>query len=140
MAITPYLLYEDVAAALDWLAGAFGFEEELRFTEPGGTVSHAEMATGGGRIMLGHPGPDYRSPERSGQLHSFLHIDLDDVDRHYQRAVAAGARIIEEPQDKEYGSRSYRCLDPEGHRWDFGQQIREVRPEEWGATSAGQPR
>lgn len=135
--LTPYLLYEDAAAALEWLSGAFGFKETLRFTDAQGRVTHAEMDTGGdGHLMLGEPGGGYRSPRRAGHLNGFLHVLVDDVDAHFERASAAGATIVAGPEDKEYGTRSYRAEDPEGHRWDFATVIREVEPEDWGATRA----
>jgi PhnB protein len=132
--VTAYLLYEDVATALDWLSRAFGFKETLRFADPDGQVTHAEMDTGGGEFMLGQPGAGYQSPKRSGHHNAFLHVAVDDVDAHFERARAAGATILSEPEDKEYGLRGYRSEDPEGHRWDFATQLREVEPEEWGAT------
>ena len=61
--ITPYLLYEDVAAALDWLTKAFGFRERMRMPGPDGAVTHAEMELAGGVIMLGHPGAGLPKPE-----------------------------------------------------------------------------
>ena len=64
--VTPYLLYEDVPAALEWLSKAFGFRERLRFTAEDGTVNHAEMQLADGVIMLGDPGEEYRNPKRSG--------------------------------------------------------------------------
>jgi len=135
--VTPYLLYEDVAAALDWLSGAYGFKETLRFTDANGRVSHAEMDAGaGGQFMLGEPGGGYRNPRRSGHRNAFLHVLVEDVDAHCERARAAGAAIVSEPADKEYGLRTYRSEDPEGHQWDFATLLREVRPEEWGAVSA----
>jgi PhnB protein len=62
--ITPYLLYEDVPAALQLLSNAFGFKERLRFTADDGTVNHAEMELGDGVFMMGDPGPQYRGPRR----------------------------------------------------------------------------
>jgi uncharacterized glyoxalase superfamily protein PhnB len=56
--ITPYLLYEDVDAALDWLIGAFGFTERVRMKGPDGKANHAEISIGDGVVMMGHPGPD----------------------------------------------------------------------------------
>ncbi|HEY3263283.1 MAG TPA: VOC family protein [Pseudonocardiaceae bacterium] len=133
--ITPYLLYEDAAAALDWLSSAFGFKETLRFTDDNGRVTHAEMDAGaGGQFMLGEPGAGYHNPLHTRHHHSFLHVLVDDVDAHFERARAAGAGIVAELGDKEYGTRSYQAADLEGHRWDFATQIREVEPEEWGAT------
>jgi uncharacterized glyoxalase superfamily protein PhnB len=136
--ITPYLLYEDAAAALTWLSTAFGFKETVRFTADTGRVTHAEMDAGGGaQLMLGEPGDDYRNPRHAGHHNCYLHVTVDDVDAHCERARAGGATILTEPEDKEYGERSYRCEDLEGHRWFFGTQVREVQPEEWGATRAG---
>ena len=134
--VTPYLLYEDVAAAIDWLGHAFGFEERLRFTDDGGAVTHAELALGGGEIFLGHPGPDYRSPKRLGGFTQLTHVYVEDVDAHHARAVEAGATINGELQDTPYGDRRYDAEDLEGHRWSFAQVLRELAPEEWGATVA----
>jgi PhnB protein len=61
--ITPYLLYEDVDAAVDWLVDAFGFTERLRMKGPDGKANHAEVKFGDGVVMLGNPGPDYQNPE-----------------------------------------------------------------------------
>ncbi len=55
---------------------------------------------------------------------------MDDVDGHYERAKAAGAKIVEELADQFYGDRRYRAEDPEGHQWAFGQHVRDVPPEE----------
>jgi PhnB protein len=132
--VTPYVLYEDVAAAIDWLSRAFGFEERLRFTDDGGAVTHAELTIGDGEVFLGHPGPDFRSPKRLGAFTSLVHVYVDDVDAHHARAVAAGAPIHTELHDTPYGDRRYDTEDLEGNRWSFAQLLREVEPEEWGAT------
>jgi PhnB protein len=65
-AVTPYLYYEDVAAAMAWLAQAFGYRDRLRMTNDDGSIAHAEMERGDAVIMLGTPGPDYRNPKRLG--------------------------------------------------------------------------
>jgi PhnB protein len=135
--ITPYLLYEDVAGALDWLAEAFGFEEVLRHEGPDGSVNHAEMRVGGESIMMGDPGPDYRNPKRLGTRTSQLYVMVDDVDAHYERAKAAGAEISKELTAEDYGHRRYDACDPEGQLWSFAQAVREVPADEWGATTAG---
>ena len=135
--ITPYLLYEDVDRALDWLARAFGFEERLRFTGEAGYVNHAEMRLGEAVIYLGDPGDHYKKPKRLGQETVGLYVLVEDVDAHYERAKAAGAEILAEPEDQEYGDRRYTAQDPEGHHWYFAQQIRVTDPEEWGATVTG---
>jgi uncharacterized glyoxalase superfamily protein PhnB len=135
--ITPYLLYEDVDGALDWLRRAFGFKETLRFTAPEGYVSHAEAWLGEAQIYLGDPGEQYKNPKRLGQETVGLYVLVDDVDAHYERAHAAGAEILAEPEDQEYGDRRYTARDLEGHHWFFAQPIRQVEPEEWGATVSG---
>lgn len=134
--ITPYLLYEDVASALDFLSRAFGFEETLRYTGSEGYVNHAEMRLGDGTIFLGDPGDDYRNPKRLGQETVGVYVYVDDVDALHERARAAGAEITEEPVDQDYGDRRFAARDPEGHVWWFATAIRQVAPEEWGATRA----
>ena len=113
--ITPYLLYEDAGAAIEFLVEAFGFTERLRFTDEDGRVTHAELSLGDGSIMLGAPGGDFRSPKRSGPAPSALvHVYVEDVDTHFAHARDAGATILSEPEDKPYGDRSYGVEDPEG--------------------------
>ena len=134
--ITPYLLYEDVAGALDFLARAFGFEEQLRYTGPEGYVNHAEMRIGDGVIYMGDPGEDYRNPAHLGVRTQMVCVSVDDVDTMFERAKDAGADISEEPTDQAYGERRFMARDPEGHAWSISQTIGEVAPEDWGATPA----
>jgi uncharacterized glyoxalase superfamily protein PhnB len=133
--IAPYLLYKDVGAALEWLSAAFGFEERLRYAGEDGVVTHAEMTFEDGVIMMGDPGPDYRGPTELGALTAQVHVYVDDVDAHYERAKAAGATIVSEPQDQTYGDRRYDAKDPEGQLWSFAQCLRDVPAEEWGAVN-----
>lgn len=135
--ITPYLLYKDVAAALDYLASAFGFKEVLRYTGEQGYVNHAEMRIGDARIFMGDPGEQYRNPADLGQETVGIYVLVDDVDAHFAVAKAAGVEILEEPTDQEYGERRYTARDPEGHHWFFAQPTHAVEPEEWGAVAAG---
>ncbi len=135
--VTPYLLYEDVAGALDWLREAFGFEEVLRFASEEGEINHAEMRIGGESVYLGDPGGDYRSPKRLGTRTAMVHVYVDDVDAHYLRAKAAGAAIELEPTDQPYGDRRYDAYDLEGQLWSFARRGRAIPPEEWGATVSG---
>jgi PhnB protein len=134
--VTPYLLYEDVPGALDWLTKAFGFTERLRFAGSDGVVSHAEMTLGDGVIMLGFPGADYRNPKRLGGATQVVNVYVDDVDEHFARAKGEGATIIEEVEDQVYGDRRYIADDPEGHRWTFAQHVRDVAPEDWRGSGA----
>jgi uncharacterized glyoxalase superfamily protein PhnB len=128
--ISPYLYYEDVGGALQWLARAFGFRERLRLPGDDGTVRHAEMEFGGGVVLLGCPGPDYRNPRRLGRPTQSLYVYVDGIDAHFERARRAGATIVEEPGDQPYGDRRYGVDDPEGHRWYFAERVRDVAPED----------
>jgi uncharacterized glyoxalase superfamily protein PhnB len=132
--VFPYLLYEDCTMMLDWLTRAFGFEEKLRYSDESGTITHAEMDVGGGSIFMGDPGDDYRSPKSSGGWPAQVQVYVDDVDSHYERARAAGAEIRKDLEDTPYGDRRYDAYDAEGHLWMFSTHVRDVPPEEWGAT------
>lgn len=129
--VVPMISYEDGAAAMDWLAEAFGFGEISRLIGPDGELSHGEMETGAGMIMLATPTPHYQSPKRHRQtceaaerwLDSPWIIDgvmvyVEDVNAHYERAKAAGAVILSEPKS-DFPGRRYRAEDLEGHRWMF---------------------
>jgi len=127
--VIPYLLYEDGVAAIEFLAKAFDFREGTRTTGSGGGM-HAELevAPDGGRIYLGQPLEEFGNPSVVGKT-SFVYVVVDDVDNHHKRAKSAGARIIEEPTDQDYGHRRYGCVDPQGHEWYFAQPIAEDTPD-----------
>jgi uncharacterized glyoxalase superfamily protein PhnB len=134
MTITPYLLYSDCAAALEFLSRAFGFQEVLRYVGEAGYINHAEMTLGGARIFMGDPGEHYRNPKQLGQETVGIYVYVDeDVDELSERARAAGAQIVEEPSDQDYGERRFTAVDLEGHMWFFANAIRDVAPEDWGA-------
>ena len=125
MAITPYLLYEDVGGALKFLTKAFGFRKHgTQMRGPDGKINHAAMQLGDDLIMMGRPGADYRNPKRLGQATQSLYVNVEDVDKHFERARKAGASILEEPTDTLYGHRRYGAADPEGHQWYFAREIR----------------
>ncbi len=95
-----------------------------------GRVNHAEVALADGVVMLGCPGPDYQSPKRTGHSHAYVHLYVDDVDAHFEKAKAAGAKILLQPEDQFYGDRRYSAEDPEGHQWFFAQHVRDVAPKD----------
>ena len=124
MTITPYLYYEDVAAAQQWLADAFGFEREgVAMTDVSGRVVHAAMRFRDGIIMMGHPGSDYRNPRRLGGATQSLYVIVESADAQFERAKAAGASVLEEPNDTEYGHRRCGFRDAEGHHWYFASEL-----------------
>jgi PhnB protein len=120
--VTPYLLYEDAAAAIEFLQRAFGFQEIRRMTSPDGRVGHAEIRLGEGEVHLGQP-DEPTSPRRLGGATVLLYVVVEDVDAHFARAKAAGAEIIDAPEDQDYGDRRYAARDPEGHVWYFAQPL-----------------
>ena len=117
--IIPYLIYRDVGAALDFLCVAFGFKEEARHGTPSGGM-HGEASFQGQLVMLGQGGREHslKTPKDVGGATMGVFIYLDDVDKHYTVAKAAGAEIVHPPKDVEYG-RTYSAVDPEGHPWFF---------------------
>lgn len=127
--ITPHLFYDDVAAAIDWLVKAFGFDIRLRMTDKNGAVVHGEVELEDSLIMLGLAAEveAWESPRTlGGRVSQRLYVFVDDVDAHFERAVGAGAKIIREPADQFWGDRVYECIDPEGHRWKFAQHLWDV--------------
>jgi uncharacterized glyoxalase superfamily protein PhnB len=112
--------YRDAMAAIDFLERAFGFERGDVHQGDDGTVHHAELRFAGEWIMLGSTsdGSDGRLAVETGP--ASVYIVVDDPDAHYERAVAAGAEIIRELTDEDYGSRGYTARDPEGNVWSFG--------------------
>jgi len=128
--ITPYLYYEDLDAAVDWLVASFGFRERFRMKGPDGKANHAEVELGDGVVMMGNPGPEYQSPKRHGRPSHLVYVYVDDVDKHFAAAKEAGAKVLEEPKDQFYGDRNYSAEDPEGQQWNFATHVRDVAPED----------
>jgi uncharacterized glyoxalase superfamily protein PhnB len=134
--VVPFIGYEDAAAAIDWLERAFGFVEDrsARYEEDG-TITHAEVDVGGARIYLSTPS-GYANPLRMREESELArsaydnpwvidghYVEVNDVDAHCERARAAGATILREPEDPGVGARIYSAEDLEGHRWMFGQPV-----------------
>jgi uncharacterized glyoxalase superfamily protein PhnB len=107
--------YRDAMAAIDFLERAFGFERGDVHAGEDGTVHHAELHFDGEWIMLGSARDDAFS---GGPTTTY--VVVDDPDAHHDRAVAAGAEIVRELNDTDYGSREYGARDPEGNVWSFG--------------------
>ncbi len=120
--IYPTLSYDDAPAAIEWLCRAFGLTKRLVVPGPDGTVMHSELSLGPGVIMVSSSRPDKGrvSPRSLPAVHQALCVRIDDPDAHYVRAKAAGAAILQELRDEEYGSRGYMAKDPEGNHWYFG--------------------
>lgn len=121
--VIPFIRYEDALAAIDWLERAFGFQRHA-VHEEGGRVVHAELTFGGGMFMIGstQEGPNMaRTPRQlGGETTGGMYVVVDDADAAFERAKAAGAEVLREPTDQDYGSRDFSVRDPEGFVWSLG--------------------
>jgi uncharacterized glyoxalase superfamily protein PhnB len=131
--VVPMIAYENGPAAMDWLVKAFGFKELDRRVEDG-RLTHGELDTGGGVVMLATPSVHYHGPKKhrdecrvARSWHDVPYIidgvlvSVDDVASHFERAKAAGAVILSPLEEGREGKR-YRTEDLEGHRWMFMQK------------------
>jgi uncharacterized glyoxalase superfamily protein PhnB len=128
MSIYVTLRYDDARAAINYLTGTLGFVEQHVFTADDGSVGHAELSFGDGVVMLGtrRGTPDTFD---TGRAVVYLALDsAEQVDAHHDRAVAAGAQVVQELVDQPYGSREYAVRDPEGNIWSIGSYRPQVKP------------
>ena len=124
-AVTPYLIVEDAAGDLDFLARAFGAVERTRIPMGEGLIGHAEVDIGGSVVMLSDAAPpDF--PVTSSQIHLYV----EDVDAVYAQAVTAGATAKDEPSDQFYGDRISRVVDPSGNTWSIASHVEDVDMDE----------
>ncbi|KGI77722.1 VOC family protein [Oleiagrimonas soli] len=124
--LMPCLRYRDARAAIAWLGKAFGFREHAVHADDNDGIEHAELVLGRGMVMLGSVRDnDYGSQvlqpdEASGRNTQSIYVVVADCRAHYERACAAGAEIVLDYEEKDYGGAGYTCRDPEGHLWSFG--------------------
>lgn len=121
--IHPVLYYDNAAAAIEWLQKAFGFRCRFSVTDEDGRIEHSELSLGTGVVMVSSSRRTDRrlSPLSLPEgLSGALSVCVADPDSHHRTAVAAGARIVRQLQDEEYGARGYMAADLEGHLWYFG--------------------
>jgi PhnB protein len=124
--IYPRLAYRDEVAALEFLTKAFGLVErrESRMEHPDGTLAWLEL--GDGVVMIGRAGEErhgLHSPLETGVPTAMVNAYVHDIDAHYRRAAAEGARIVTPLEDMFWGDRRYEALDLEGHRWHFAERM-----------------
>jgi uncharacterized glyoxalase superfamily protein PhnB len=129
--VLPHIVYKDLPAAIAWLTGAFGFIEHYRYGDP---LSGAQVRLGDAWMMLNAAKPGYRSPSDLGYGTQCLTVFVDDVEAHFARAKAAGARIVEDLHETAYGELQYGVDDSEGHHWLFSRHAHDVSPDAWGAV------
>ena len=125
--VTPYLVMDDSAAAIEFYRKVFGALELFRF-EHEGRIGHAELQIGDARIMLSDAWPEYgyRSAREIGATPVSLMLYVPNVDEVFARAIAAGATERSPVQDQFYGDRSGNLTDPFGHQWTIGTHVEDV--------------
>src|SRR5206468_618200 len=125
---TPYLIIQGAAKAIDFYKQAFGATEVLRLADPSGKVGHAEIKIGDSIIMLAdeHPEMGHRGPLALGGTPISILLYVKDVDAQFNRAIAAGAKVLRPLQDQFYGDRNGTVEDPFGHKWSLATHKEDV--------------
>ena len=124
--VVPCMRYRDAPAAIEWLGSTLGFETQLVVSNDDGTVAHAQLSFGNSMIMLGSVfdteyGRLMKQPsEIGGFVTQSTYLVVNNADLVYGRALEAGAKILLDIKDEEYGGRGFTCRDPEGHVWSIG--------------------
>ncbi|MDB5800808.1 MAG: hypothetical protein JWL63_1747 [Rhodocyclales bacterium] len=125
--IIPCLRYRDAPAAIEWLCKAFGFEKHAVYPNADGTIAHAQLSFGNGMIMLGsvQNGSDWgqliKQPDEIGGAETQSpYVVVANADLVHAQAKAAGAQIVIDIKDEDYGGRGFTCRDLEGRLWNFG--------------------
>jgi uncharacterized glyoxalase superfamily protein PhnB len=128
--ITPHLVVSRVADAIAWYTQAFGAHELLRNAAPDGvSIMHSELLLGDSRFFVvdEFPGAAF-SPRSLGGSSVTLHLYVEDVDRLFARAIAAGATVLMPVADQFWGDRYGMLTDPFGHRWSIASRIEDLSP------------
>ncbi|MBK9026956.1 MAG: VOC family protein [Propionivibrio sp.] len=130
--VTPYLSIKGAADAIEFYKQALGANELFRMAMPSGDIGHAEIMIGNSRIMLADPCEEFnfRSPKVLGGSSVGLHVYVEDVDKLFAQAVAAGAKVVKPLQDQFYGDRGGTLEDPFGHVWFLATHKEDLAPEE----------
>jgi uncharacterized glyoxalase superfamily protein PhnB len=124
--VIPALRYRHAKAAIEWLCDVLGFEKQLVVPGEDGTIVHAQLSFGNGMVMLGTVRQSVfdrfmKQPEEIGGAETQSpYLIVDDADAVYEKAKAAGAEMVIEIKDEDYGGRGFSCKDPEGHLWNVG--------------------
>jgi PhnB protein len=141
-AVSPHLVVDDAAAAIDFYVKAFDATEMGRVPGPDGRLVHAAVRINGSLVMLADDFPEMcggksMTPKSLGGTPVTIHLTVTDVDAKFQRALDAGATQVTELADQFWGDRYGVVADPFGHQWSLGQPVREVTPEEIQAAMSG---
>lgn len=138
-ALSPHLVVDNAAAAIDFYVKAFDAEELGRVPRPDGKLIHAAVRINGFLVMLADDFPEVNggksmTPKALGGTPVTIHLTVTDVDAKFQQALDAGATVVMPLEDQFWGDRYGAVEDPFGHRWSLGQPVREVSMEEIAAA------
>ena len=130
--VTPYLIVDDAAAAIEFYKKAFGATELMRMPKPNGKIGHAEIRIGDSPVMLADEASEMgaRSPRTIGGSPVSILLYVDDVDTTFTKAVNGGAKVQRPVADQFYGDRTGGVEDPFGHVWYIATHVEDVSPEE----------
>jgi PhnB protein len=130
--VTPYLVVDDGAAAIEFYKDAFGATERMRMEAPDGKIGHAEIEIGDSVVMLADAMPQSktRPPSELGGTSAGVFLYVEDVDTVVKQAVKAGAEITQEIADQFWGDRFGSIRDPFGHDWSIATHVEDLTPEE----------
>ena len=130
--VTPYLIVQGAAGAIEFYKKAFGASELMRFGGLDGKIGHAEIRIGNSPVMLADEYPDmgFRSPQALGGAGVSLMVYVEQVDAVFKRAIAAGAKELRPLTNQFYGDRSGTLQDPFGHVWTIATHVEDIAPEE----------
>ena len=129
--VTPYLIIQGVARAIEFYKQAFEAVEVMRIPGPEGRVMHAEIQIGDSSLMMSDecPDPKFRGPQSLGGTPVTMMMYVEDVDAQFARAVAAGAITVQPVANTFYGDRAGTLIDPFGHSWCMASRIENVSAE-----------
>jgi PhnB protein len=136
--VTPYLIVNGAAKAIDFYKKVFGAAEKMRMPSPGGKVGHAELTIGDSMIMLAdeHPEMGHRGPQSYGGSAVGIMVYVPDVDTTVKKAIADGAKVVRPVENQFYGDRMGTIEDPFGHSWYVATHVEDVPPEEMAKRAA----
>jgi PhnB protein len=131
-AVTPYLVVDGAAQAIDFYKEAFGATEVMRMPAPGGKIGHAEIRIGNSHVMLAdeHPEQGHRGPKSVGGTPVGLLVYVADVDAVFKKAISLGATETRPVENQFYGDRMGSLTDPFGHNWMISTHFEDVSPDE----------
>lgn len=138
MSITAHIVVQGAEAAAAFYREAFGATEVNRIPTPDGRLMSVELSVGSSALHLADEFPEMGvlAPPSIGGTAVVLHLDVDDAEAVFARAVAAGAEVRGPVADTFWGTRHGQLTDPFGHRWNISQQVRDVPHEEIVAAAA----